>query len=84
MSREYTKEEVKEQFLNHVRMLIEYWDKESAKETQTERLEGLAFSILSAIDGESASLPQFVLAPLVYYPENPIECNISGDLHDSL
>lgn len=62
-SRSFTKKEVKEQFLDHVRELVHYWDKESSKQTQTERLSGLAFSILAAIDGASISLPAFILAP---------------------
>lgn len=83
-SREYTEEEVRQQFLDHVRHLVNYWDKESRVANQKERLNGLAFSILSAIDGCSASLPSFILAPLPheddkqyhidngdnYYPEN--------------
>ena len=79
-----TKEEVKEQFLDHVRMLVNYYEKETTKKTLREKLEGLAFSILVTIDGEDASLPSFILAPMPheddkqyridngenYYPEN--------------
>ena len=96
-SREFTEEEIKEQFLDHVRMLVNYWDKETSKQTQTERLSGLAFSILSAIDGCSVSLPSFILAPLPheddkqyavdneenYYPQNH-ELDIKCDIAGGL
>lgn len=98
MSKEYTEEEVRKQFLDHVRMLVEYWDSID-KETTKEKLSGLAFSILSAIDGSSVGLPAFVLAPLPhesdkqyridnnedYYPENhesDVKCDIGGTLHE--
>ena len=84
MSKEKTEQEVREQFLNHVRMLVDYWEKETSKQTLRERLDGLAFSILVAIDGENVDLPPFILAPIPheedkqyridngedYYPEN--------------
>lgn len=96
-SREYNEEEIKQQFLDHVRHLVHYWDEETRATSQKERLDGLAFSILSAIDGCSASLPSFVLAPLPheddkqyaidngdnYYPQNH-ESDIKCDIGGSL
>jgi len=38
-------------FLNHCWELIEYWDTETTTTSQRQRLEGLAFSILTALDG---------------------------------
>ena len=83
-SREFTEDEIRQQFLDHVRVLVNYWDKEVSEHTQTERLSGLAFSILTTIDGYSTGLPAFILAPCPheddkqfcinneenYYPEN--------------
>lgn len=43
-------------------MLIPYWDSVENK-TPVEKMEGLAFSILAAIDGCSMDLPGFILAP---------------------
>ena len=97
MSKEFTEEEVRNQFLDHIRMLVDYWDKETSKQTQRERLDGLAFSILSAIDGSSVSLPAFILAPFSheedkkfhiekgenYYPENH-NSNVKCDIAGSL
>lgn len=94
MSREYTTEEIREQFLDHIRAMVNYWDS-IPKETTKEKLDGLAFSILAALDGSSAGLPGFIVAPLPhqddkqyniendenYYPENDeIENQIKGDI----
>lgn len=56
MSRAYTEEEVQEKFLNHIRLLVEYW---SGIEDYSKRqvLDGLAFSILNIFDGTTLELP---------------------------
>jgi hypothetical protein len=96
-SREYSEEEIKEQFLEHIRMLVNYWDKDVSNKTQTERLSALAFSILSTIDGCSVSLPAFILSPLPhkddkeyaiehgenYYPQNH-KLAVKGDIAGGL
>jgi hypothetical protein len=94
MSRAYTEQEVREKFLKTVWRIVDFWDKEASEERSIrERLSGVAFSILAAIDGENGSLPAFdlVCAPHEndkeyhenrgedYYP--PEDCNISGNLH---
>ncbi len=98
-SREKTAEEIKAEFLNHIRYLVKYWNDAPDRDCEG-KLNGLAFSILGAIDGVTVGLPGFILAPLVheddkeydiergndYYPENhdsDVKCDISGDLHDS-
>lgn len=98
MSRELTPDEVQERFLEHVRAIVDYWEREARAPTVREKLDGLAFSILAAIDGSSV-LPRFVLAPDPHpedrayheeqgedwYPEAPaVACDISGDLHERL
>lgn len=84
MAKQKTEKQVRQEFLDHVRMLVNYWDKETSKTDSREKLEGLAFSILVAIDGEAVALPSFILAPCPneddkqyhidngedYYPEN--------------
>ena len=96
-SRQYTEEEVKKQFLDHVRTMVKYWENEPTTQTLKDRLEGLAFSILVAIDGRSSSLPSFILAPLPhendmqyaidlkenYYPQNN-ESNVKCDIAGTL
>jgi len=61
-AREYTLTEVTDHFLSYIRQLIFMQNKEIYK-TDVEKMEAVAFSILSAIDGCSASLPAFILAP---------------------
>jgi hypothetical protein len=97
MSREYTKDEVREMFLSNLKGIVNYWAKLPDK-TPKEKLEGLAFTILAEIDGSSSTIPTFILAPLPneadkeyyidkgknYYPENHnsnVKCDIAGNLH---
>lgn len=58
MSRAYTEEEVRDMFLDHVRNLVSYWEREQRAPTAREKLEGLAFSIMNIFDG-STDLPAF-------------------------
>jgi len=68
--REYTLEEVRHIFLSHVENCVSYWDKvtldRAPNDTRTDqrnRLEGLAFSIMSALDGCAMGVPGFIVAP---------------------
>lgn len=96
VSRVYTVEEVRANFLTHVAGLIQYWVEVERGGSLRERLEGLAHSILASLDGVAMALPGFVVAPAPhpsdraycvkrgedFYPEAPpAECNISGELH---
>ena len=58
-----TEEEVRTRLLKHIWGSIRYWENESSKPSAREKLEGLAFSILSSLDGSSPSLPKFIVAP---------------------
>ena len=53
----YATEEARDMYLSHMRMLVDYWSKESYGKTERERMEGLVFSILVMLDGGSSSLP---------------------------
>lgn len=77
MSRAYTPEEVREMFLGQVKMLARYWSTVE-RETDLEKLEGLAFSLLNLFDGTSAALPamDIVLRP---YPEDKAFHESEGD-----
>lgn len=93
MSREKTKQEMQEEFLLYIHELIEYWKNEERTPTVEGKLEGLAFSILTAIDGNALALPGYKLAPIMvdgdkeyfiskdenYYPE---DFDIAGNLHE--
>lgn len=100
--REKTTEEIREEFLKHVRSLIKYWNSVEGKDspkTCLDRLEGLAFSIMVALDGGAMAVPGFIVAPSPhpddkeyhisegsnYYPENPeVKGDIAGALHELL
>lgn len=59
MSKELTAEQVREEVLGHLRHLAFYWAS-LPDQTPKERCEGMAFSMLTMIDGCS-SLPSFDL-----------------------
>lgn len=94
--RAYTQEEIKEQFLKHIAGLVDYWEN-VPRDTTREKLSGLAFSILSVLDGCAMSFPKFVVASdpcptdkefhqdrgKNWYPNILDEiCDISGNLHE--
>lgn len=63
MSRQYTEEEVRNRLLDHIWSMIDYWRNERRAPTLDEKLEGLAFSILTTLDGASVDPPKFIVAP---------------------
>lgn len=83
--REYTEEEVREKFLKTIWGYIGYWERENRALTSKDKMEGLAHSILSMLDGSNIDLPAWILAPLPhksdklfhvvneenYFPYNP-------------
>jgi hypothetical protein len=94
--REYTEDEIREKFIKHIWSLIDYWHKIHNK-SEKEKMEGLAFSILAALDGGAMALPSFIVAPMPakadkefyinnnmnYYPYNDTS-KIKGDIAGSL
>ena len=91
MSREKTVEEVQQDLLEHIWYMIEYWEKDNRALTLRDKLEGLAHSILAALDGCSMALPGFAIIPnphpddKQYYIENgedwyPDNVDIGGEL----
>ena len=60
--REYKRQEILEKFIDHVWGIIKYWDG-IPKMSTTERLEGVAFSILTTLDGCAGDQPGFIVAP---------------------
>lgn len=67
-SRAYTAEEVREQFLSHLRNLARYWA-DLPNKTPLERTEGMLFSVLTTIDGGTLAVPAMDLIPLPH-PED--------------
>ena len=62
-SKAITADEAQYLFMEHVIHLIDYWEKESRAETSKEKLEGLMFSVLVALDGGSMGLPGYEVVP---------------------
>lgn len=60
--RELTMAEVRDMLLDHFRELITYWESLPNK-TIHDRLDGLAFSMLATLDGDSLGVPGFLLIP---------------------
>ncbi len=96
--RELTVEEVRNKFLKHCRLLVDYWDKVEDRTTK-EKISGAIFSVLAMLDGSNIDLPGFIVAPRPHendkkfckkegenwYPENHksnIKCDIGGSLHE--
>ena len=92
----FTKEEVKyfqDQFLDHIVNMIDYVENESRSETTKDKLELLAFTILSCIDGCSGDCGGFMLVPIpeshfedpeYELPDNISNFDIAGELHSML
>lgn len=74
--RPYTKEEAEELFLERIWILVEYWTN-LKKESEKDKLEGLAFSILNMFDGTSGGWPamDIVLRP---HPDDEEYCKKIG------
>src|SRR4051812_9013106 len=62
MSRQLTEEEVRLKLLQHIWGMIDYWKKDDRTLSVAGKLEGLAFSILVALDGGAGELPRFLVA----------------------
>jgi hypothetical protein len=94
MTREYTKAEVIEQFMDKTWQMIYYWAK-SPNKSIVGRISGFAFSMMAELDGCSSNLPKFIVAPdphpddksfcesegVEWFPEDGT-CDISGSLHE--
>jgi hypothetical protein len=59
----YTTDEIRQNFLREIRRKVKYWAAVDDKNTN-ERLDGLAFSILSMLDGGVDNIPPFIVTPI--------------------
>lgn len=62
MSRAKTPEETREDILDHIRAMAVFWS-EVKTDTELEKLNGLAFSILTMIDGSTLDIPPLNIVP---------------------
>jgi len=65
-SKEITRDEARYLLLTHLASLVDYWENESRATESKKKLEGLLFSVLSALDGCSCGLPGFMLIPSLH------------------
>ena len=61
--KEYSKEEIQQQFVNHLWALIAFWEHCPHCKCEHDKLTGLVHSILCVLDGASGSLPGFLVIP---------------------
>lgn len=61
--RAYTRDEMREMFIAHLRAIANHWADETRAATAKEKCEGVAFSILVMLDGGSGSMPSFDVTP---------------------
>jgi hypothetical protein len=47
--------------LRHISALVDWWNQEERAPSAAEKLEGLAFSIMVALDGYAGALPRFII-----------------------
>jgi len=76
---ELTREQVIDNFLRHIKGITKYWATIDLKENDNieYRCEGVAFSILTMLDGCSGDMPGFIVAP--YPHEEDKEYTIKSD-----
>jgi len=94
-TRAYTRDEIREAFVNYADAICTYASKVEGK-TREEAIRLAVFSIFSALDGEAGDLPKFVVAPdphpedkaylqdqgKNWYPEHETDpVDITGELH---
>jgi hypothetical protein len=66
-------------FIEHIHDLIDYWH-DLPNKTPRERMEGIVFSLLVTLDGESGGMPAYLVKPL---DEDGKEGeDIAGSLHE--
>ena len=61
--RAYTPDEVRTKLLEHFKALVDYWGNPQYGD-ERRRMEGLVFSICTALDGCSMGLPAFLVTPM--------------------
>ena len=92
MSEELIEKEIQERIFTYLDNVIDYWISEKSRPSIRDKMEGLIFSVLVMVDGESM-LPAFKLIPSPcpedkdyltqlgkkYYPD---DLDVAGHLHE--
>lgn len=66
----YTKEEMRDMFMQHVRFMAQYWATTVTTGTLQERIEGFAHSLLKTIDGCAGGFPCAIDLVLRPHPDD--------------
>lgn len=74
--------EARNLFLLYVAKMVSFWEREERQPDMRGKLEGLAFSILAAVDGAAEGLPAYDLTPDDIAGGRRF--SISGSLHDDI
>jgi hypothetical protein len=75
--RAFTADEVRDQFLQHVRGIAQHWASRPDK-TPEQRCKGAMFSMLSLLDGAAMGFPAVSLT-LAPHPDDQAYCRENGD-----
>lgn len=78
MTEPYTKEEMRQMFLDQCRAAAHYWSTVK-RETQREMCDGLVFSILNIIDGMSGGFPAAINLTMEPHPDDKEYCISEGE-----
>lgn len=75
-----SKQELTKEFLEHIKHgIVEYWSNLPDK-SDSEKCDGVAFSILTLLDGYSGGMPAYEVKPLD--EDGNASEDISGSLHE--
>lgn len=85
MAKQYTADEIRQQMVEHIDRMVTYWAELPGLSTE-DRCDGVAFSVLTMLDGAGALPPMLmsVCSPSAAdeYPDGLI-VNADVDLHDA-
>lgn len=76
--RQYTAEEVREEFFWHLHGMAKYWLSESRTPTPEGKMYGFIHSLLVTFDGYNGGMPGFLLCPTCH-PSDPDYHKENGD-----
>ena len=73
--RQYTDDEIKEIFLQHIWEILYYWENLKEAPAVHDKLTGLAFSILAMLDGCAGMIPAFQVIPMPHPDDKQFAVN---------
>jgi len=78
MTEPYTKEEMRQMFLDHCKSIAFYWSHLEDK-TPRERCDGVVFSMLNVFDGCSGGFPCAINLVMDPHPEDKDSTSLNGE-----